>query len=53
MAGPWIEMPVRLPPGRARLETRPKATGFALLKTIGIDEVARFAASAAAVPSMA
>ena len=39
-------MPVRLAPGRARLATRPLSTGPATLKTIGIVEVASFAASA-------
>ena len=40
--------PVRLPPGRARLATRPSLTGSPpLKKTIGIVEVAVFAASAA------
>ena len=44
-------MPVRLPPGRARLVTRPPATGSSpTLKTIGIVEVALFAASAAGMP---
>src|SRR4051794_18246508 len=39
--------PVRLPPGWARLATSPSPTGSApLLKTIGIVEVALFAASA-------
>ncbi len=39
--------PVRLPPGRARLATRPAPTGSApMTKTIGIVEVALFAASA-------
>ena len=39
--------PVRLPPGRERLATRPAATGSSpLKKTIGIVEVAFFAASA-------
>ena len=43
--------PVRLPPGRARLATRPAPTGSPPpMKTIGIVEVALFAASAAAVP---
>jgi ABC-type uncharacterized transport system substrate-binding protein len=38
--------PVRLPPGRARLATRPNSTGSVpLLKTIGIVEVALLAAS--------
>src|SRR5204862_7972770 len=37
--------PVRLPPGRARLATRPSATGSPQpVKTIGIVEVAAFAA---------
>jgi hypothetical protein len=39
--------PVRLPFGRARLVTRPRSTGSLLEKTIGIVEVALFAASAA------
>ena len=40
--------PVRLPPGRARLATSPSLTGSPpCLKTIGIVEVALFAASAA------
>jgi hypothetical protein len=40
--------PVRLPPGQARLATRPNATGSLMaLKTIGIVEVAFFAANAA------
>jgi hypothetical protein len=39
--------PVRLPPGRARLATSPAATGsLTRVKTIGIVEVALFAASA-------
>ena len=39
--------PVRLPPGRARLATKPDRTGSpTLVKTIGIVEVACFAASA-------
>ena len=42
--------PVRLPPGRARLATRPAATGsLPTMKTIGIVEVAFFAASAEGV----
>ena len=42
-------MPVRLPPGRARLATRPSATGSsATAKTIGIVVVAALAANAAA-----
>ena len=39
--------PVRLPPGRARLATRPSATESpSVRKTIGIVEVALIAASA-------
>src|SRR5262245_43212388 len=41
-------MPVTLPPGRARLATRPYSTGFPpMAKTIGIVEVAALAAFAA------
>ena len=41
-------IPVRLPPGRARLPTRPSLTGSSLTpKTIGISVVAAFAAWAA------
>ena len=40
------ESPVMLPPGRERLVTWPVATGSAWpMKTMGIVEVARFAAS--------
>jgi hypothetical protein len=43
--------PVRLPLGRAKLATRPDTTGsLATTKTIGIVEVAFFAASAETVP---
>jgi hypothetical protein len=43
--------PVRLPPGRERLATRPVATGSPpLVKTIGIVEVAFFAAKAEGGP---
>ena len=39
-------MPVTLPPGRLRLDTKPTSTGSCpLLKTIGIDVVAALAAS--------
>ena len=39
--------PVMLPPGLLRLATRPVATGSApMWKTIGMDDVAAFAASA-------
>ena len=45
-------MPVALPPGRARLATRPSLTGSSPTpKTIGIVVVAALAASAAALPA--
>ena len=44
-------MPVRLPPGRARLATRPSLTGSSpTAKTMGIVVVAALAANAAGVP---
>src|SRR5262245_62101123 len=44
--GTEILMPVRLPPGRARLATRPSLTGSSVaMKTIGIEVVANLAAS--------
>ena len=44
-------MPVRLPPGRLKLATRPARTGsLPARKTIGIAEVAFFAASAGKLP---
>ena len=43
-------MPVRLPPGRARLATKPYPTASPLVKTIGIVDVAFFAACAAGSP---
>jgi hypothetical protein len=47
-------MPVALPPGRARLATRPSFTGSsATPKTIGIVFVAALAASAAVVVGVA
>ena len=47
-------IPVRLPPGRARLATRPSLTGSSpTLKTMGIVVVAALAANAAAVPPIA
>ena len=50
-ANPCRLTPVRLPPGRARLATRPIATGSpSVWKTTGIVEVACFAASAEASP---
>jgi hypothetical protein len=43
--------PVRLPPGRAKLATRPDSTGSVpVWKTIGIVEVALFAANAEESP---
>src|SRR5262249_15038693 len=42
--------PGRLPPGRARLATRPISTGSPTLKAIGMVEVAVFAASDGGVP---
>ena len=43
----WLAVPVTLPPGRARLPTRPEATGSAApTTTMGIVVVASFAASA-------
>ena len=45
---PWIDSPVTLPPGRDRLATRPPSTGsFARAKTMGMADVACFAAEAA------
>jgi hypothetical protein len=47
-------MPVRLPPGWARLATRPSATGSVpTAKTIGIVAVALWAACAAGGPNAA
>ena len=47
----WFDRPVTLPPGRARLATRPVPTGSATdPKTIGMTDVACFAAMTAAVP---
>ena len=47
----WIDRPVTLPPGRARLATRPVPTGSpAIAKTIGMTDVACFAASALRFP---
>ena len=44
----WIDRPVTLPPGRARLATRPVPTGSpASAKTIGMTDVACFAARTA------
>ena len=48
----WFDRPVTFPPGRERLATRPVPTGSpATGKTIGMTEVACFAASAASVPT--
>jgi len=45
----WIDMPVTLPPGRARLATTPAPTGsICAANTIGISVVACFAASTGA-----
>jgi hypothetical protein len=42
---PWIDSPVMLPPGRAKLATMPVPTGsVANANTMGIVEVACFAA---------
>jgi hypothetical protein len=39
----WPDRPVTLPPGRARLATKPPPTGsFAMAKTIGMTDVASF-----------
>jgi hypothetical protein len=47
-------LPVRLPPGRPRLSTKPSSTGSAAaVKTIGIVDVAAFAANAGAAPPLA
>jgi hypothetical protein len=47
-------MPVALPPGRARLATKPVLTGFsATPKTIGVVAVAALAARAARAPTVA
>src|SRR5262249_18319981 len=46
----WIDRPVTLPPGRAKLATRPVPTGSpAAAKTIGMTDVACLAATIAAV----
>ena len=50
-SGDKLESPVTLPPGRARLATRPAPTGSAeLVITIGMVVVALFAANATDVP---
>ena len=47
----WSDRPVTLPPGRARLATRPVPTGSPpSAKTIGMTDVACFAASDRGVP---
>ena len=49
---PWVDRPVTLPPGRAKLVTRPLPTGSdASANTIGIAEVARCNAGTA-VPAV-
>ena len=45
-SGTMVLAPVTLPPGLARLPTKPRSAGSPTLKTIGIVEVALFAASA-------
>jgi hypothetical protein len=45
-----IENPVTLPPGRARLATKPAATASVAKMTIGVVLVACLAARAAGVP---
>ena len=47
----WFDRPVTLPPGRARLATRPVPTGSPSTKTIGMTDVACFAATAALPPA--
>jgi hypothetical protein len=47
----WVDKPVMLPPGRARLATRPVPTGSPITAgTIGMTEVACCAAATSAVP---
>ena len=49
----WFDRPVTLPPGRARLATRPVPTGSpADANTIGITDVTCFAAMTFAVPAV-
>src|SRR4029077_18572667 len=44
-SGVWLDSPVTLPPGRAKLATTPVSTGSpAVANTIGITDVACFAA---------
>src|SRR3989454_4478247 len=50
VSGAWLDRPVTLPPGRARLATMPLPTGSpAVANTIGITDVACFAARAGGV----
>ena len=50
-SGAWNDRPVILPPGRARLTTKPLPSGSsAKAKTIGMTDVACFAARTAAPP---
>src|SRR3984957_14739516 len=45
----WSDNPVTLPPGRTKLVTKPLSTGsFAIAKTMGITDVARFSTGTAA-----
>ena len=46
----WNDRPVTLPPGRARLTTKPVPTGSPPAKTIGMTDVACFAARTLTVP---
>ena len=49
----WCDRPVTLPPGRARVATKPVPTGSpAVAKMIGMADVACFAAKAAGVPDV-
>ena len=49
----WADRPVTLPPGRARLATRPLPTGSsASANTIGMTDVACFAARTGAAPAV-
>ena len=47
-----VATPVRFPPGRARLGTRPRSNGFPLAVTMGMVVVAWLAAWAAAEPAV-
>jgi hypothetical protein len=50
-SGAWPDSPVMLPPGRAKLSTKPVPSGsFAAPNTIGMTDVTCFAARAASFP---